>query len=526
MSATEDADPPAAPASGVDQFQVLAWMDAAFAVLAQSRWAPQLDIEGVSALEALRSETMISLLRLGREGSQAATPTGTSLQQRLVQFARSAGYRVKMFAKEAGARSSAGRWSPARIVMFPTEPTHWQMMQPVVEELRHPGDGCACFTSRPKLWERLSAARVPLALTQACWPREINAARARGRRLALALPSDPGVQLPPFPARANPAQLRQIIYELLATYLPTVVEARTIADLLLDRVQPGVIMVGNDITLEGRVISTVAQTRGVATVTSQHGNVAGNPLHGRHLVDRLLLFGEASHRVVRAYGQGEQQLAVTGPTHLDQRPQQSGQVHALVRERLKIDGARPYVLGLLSGARQNFSLRHHLAQVEALAQASAALPDIELVAKLHRVDLTGYYTAAQQRVSGARLHVVAYGAAGYPDKIFDWLQGCRLVITGASTAAVEAMLMQVPVITMDLCNELKGVDFIDAGATWHVRSAADLPAAVRTLLDGGPQAQAIADRAATYLTDCYGPLDGKAASRAADLIRQLARRSG
>ena len=40
--------------------------------------------------------------------------------------------------------------------------------------------------------------------------------------------------------------------------------------------------------------------------------------------------------------------------------------------------------------------------------------------------------------------------------------------------AVEAMLMDVPVITMDFCDELHGVEFIDAGATLHATSIADI----------------------------------------------------
>ena len=45
------------------------------------------------------------------------------------------------------------------------------------------------------------------------------------------------------------------------------------------------------------------------------------------------------------------------------------------------------------------------------------------------------------------------------------------MLTGASAVAVEAMLMDVPVVTMDFCNEIHGVDFIDAGATIHVNTA-------------------------------------------------------
>ena len=58
------------------------------------------------------------------------------------------------------------------------------------------------------------------------------------------------------------------------------------------------------------------------------------------------------------------------------------------------------------------------------------------------------------------------------------------MLTGASTVAVEAMLMDVPVVTMDFRDEIHEVDFIDAGATMHVRTGEALVEAVAEILAG------------------------------------------
>ena len=105
--------------------------------------------------------------------------------------------------------------------------------------------------------------------------------------------------------------------------------------------------------------------------------------------------------------------------------------------------------------------------------------------------------------------------AGYPSDIFQWLDGCPVVLTGASTVAVEAMLMDVPVVTMDFCDEIHGVDFIDAGATMHVRTGNALVEAVGQVLAGrAPDEQAQA-RVRTYLEASFCALDGRSASRGA-----------
>ena len=78
--------------------------------------------------------------------------------------------------------------------------------------------------------------------------------------------------------------------------------------------------------------------------------------------------------------------------------------------------------------------------------------------------------------------VVAEETHGFPRGIIEWLQGCSVVLTGASMVAVEAMLIGVPVITMDFCNEIREVDFIDFGMTTHVTTPEALEATGRDVL--------------------------------------------
>jgi glycosyltransferase involved in cell wall biosynthesis len=156
-------------------------------------------------------------------------------------------------------------------------------------------------------------------------------------------------------------------------------------------------------------------------------------------------------------------------------------------------------------------------------QVSAALPHVTFIAKLHRKDRSSYYERAKQAVPDSRLHVVPYGAEGLPTKIFDWLQGCRALLTGASTVALEAMLMDVPVITMDFCHEL--ADLVDPGAFAHVTTERELNEATRELVSGQPGRFRDDERARARLEDAFGPLDGQSSARIADAILSLNERA-
>src|SRR5690606_15909963 len=132
-----------------------------------------------------------------------------------------------------------------------------------------------------------------------------------------------------------------------------------------------------------------------------------------------------------------------------------------------------------------------------------------------------HYEQIARKVKNSRLIIVDYGVRYLPSSIFDWLQGIRLLLTGASTVAVEAMLMRVPVITMDFLSELRNVPFIDHGATYHVRTFAELGATMTIFLRGELlDIQPVVDG---YLVSTLGPLDGMAAKRIADRIDDLSR---
>ena len=97
-----------------------------------------------------------------------------------------------------------------------------------------------------------------------------------------------------------------------------------------------------------------------------------------------------------------------------------------------------------------------------------------------------------------------------------------MVLTGASTTAIEAMVMDVPVITMDFCRELYKIDFIDYGATLHTTTSAELQGAVQQVLATGRLPDEVQARMQQFLRGTYFSLDGKSSERAAESLRALA----
>jgi UDP-N-acetylglucosamine 2-epimerase len=235
----------------------------------------------------------------------------------------------------------------------------------------------------------------------------------------------------------------------------------------------------------------------------------------------LLVHGDKNRQELMQQGVDPKRIDVCGAPNLDNRPRQTGRIHELLQAQLGIRTDDPWILVATSGPGHRISNRHHRLVIDHLRRLSAAMPGVPVVVKLHRKDRIAHYREALQGCDSSRLLVVSDGAPGFPRDILHWLQGCPVVLTGASTVGVEALLMDVPVVTMDFCDEIHEVDFIDAGATIHVRTAESLENAVREILAARGPREDVRSQVQAYLNAAFFALDGCSSNRGAKALRAM-----
>jgi len=500
-------------------YEIDQWMGNGFSILKGSAWSPALEYDGVDVLEALRSPLFTILLGLGQHGSDERwTNRGGSIFAALANGVQS---RISDYIgrKMVGRNSAEVKQVP--VVFWPREPTHIQVQHPVSTALREMGIDNQFLVCQPGMFNELQLRGIQSAYTRAIWCNDLTVAWRNGKRVARLLKKDPGVTLPPFPLGVRNDLVVEVVRRRVSQLIPRVHEAITSTNKLIDTRTPRILVVGNDLTFEGRTASLVAHLKGLQTVCMMHGSVSGSPLQRHHLAGSVLVYGQNSKRQLLSYSMKQSQITICGPPHLDNRPTQTYKVHPKIQTLLNLNG-KPLVLVATSGPGHSVSLLHHKMIIENIMRLSQRLPDIHFVAKLHRKDRVEYYKRIQKLlVPGSKLDVVPNGINGVPSSIFDWLQGCSAVLTGASTVATEAMLMEVPVVTMDFRKELDGVDFIDGATTLHVTNFRDLEEAVRMILYCPETIASLKVKAHTFISDEYFGLDGLSSKRCAQTIRKL-----
>jgi UDP-N-acetylglucosamine 2-epimerase len=493
--------------------EVLASVARVSAALRQSSRFELLDLDGCDALDVLVSPLFTGALNAVRT---QRLPAARSPLARAKTWAS----RVKQRWNERRRGALAAAIGKTDILFWPREITHIAVLNPVAEVLKSRGSEYRFVTSDLKTFNDARLAGLNPSLAGAAWPSEIRRAAANGRRRArqLVRQGTPANLLPEDP---DGELITASMHRTLCLHLENAAVATATGRLVLEHFRPRVLVVGNDLTMEGRAACLEASRRGIPTAAFMHGNITGGVLHGEHCADQLLVFGEAHRRILMDLGTDSSHITICGAPQLDRRVRPSQTIDPRLKAGLKLRDGHPWILVATSGPGQSVSHAHHAQVVENLARLARSLPDVPMVCKLHRKDRVEYYDDLLSQCADLNVSVVPRSNTAYPYDIFEWLKGCSLVLTGASTVAVEAMLMNVPVITMDFFGELTNVDFIEAGATVHVTSAEELQTAVHSVLKSGLPAEVQAS-VRKYVEDAFCSLDGKSAERGANALVEMA----
>lgn len=305
------------------------------------------------------------------------------------------------------------------------------------------------------------------------------------------------------------ATLNEVVAAGLSRLLPFSYSLESI----LRKCSPGAIVLGNPSTLEGRVGRELAPRSGLPTIAIQHGTLfPRDPLSRDLLISRMCVWGSAGKETLLGWGVPSDQIMVTGDPH--ERP---------VRESLSVasDSAREEVLVALSGPGHSVGQAEHGQLVKLLVTAAKLDCAGRWRVRLHRKESRQLYDELLAREAVPNLRIES--ARETTESLEDRLGQSAVLVTTTSTAAAEALLAGVPVVTMARPVGEMVPDFVAVGATTHVPAQARVLAdAVRAIRERGP-APDVAAAASRYVEAFFGPRDGLAARRIAKVILDVCR---
>jgi hypothetical protein len=253
---------------------------------------------------------------------------------------------------------------------------------------------------------------------------------------------------------------------------------------------PKLLVLGNDLLGYCRLAERLAQKKGIPIACIQHGSMNQlNPLYRHIRADRYFVFGENTFSELAQMGIAAERLCIAGAPAM----QEIGGKRAI--------GFFPngYALAMFSGIGHSTSAAHHRRIVRALEPLAKLLHPVALLVKLHPKESKTAYSSIQGQAT-------VWGNEDLKTRSMDTLaliRGARFLVTGASTAAQEAMCFGVAVFTLDFEGEYPDADFIRAGATIHCQREEDFLEKTQTFLQNPLVFSAVLQRAKKFAAQTY-----------------------
>jgi hypothetical protein len=296
----------------------------------------------------------------------------------------------------------------------------------------------------------------------------------------------------------------------------------------LDRIAPRVVVTYAEAGGWGRAIVLEARRRGVPVAGLQHGFIYRHWLNYLHEPDEMapsaaapgdrgfprpdltLLFDRHAEEHLRVAGSfPPEALLVTGSPRLD----------ALVAAAARLSPADLEAVrrqtGAAPGARLVLVASKH-AQIgrvfPALVEAARRVPEVHLVVKCHPAEVPDPYLADARGF--ARVTVASASA-----DLAALLAASRAIVTVNSTVALDALVLGVPALVVDLPNNLS--PFVEAGVMAGAASVEAIEPRLRAIVEDSAERRALLERREAFLARYAIGSDGRAAARAAEAIVAL-----
>ena len=232
----------------------------------------------------------------------------------------------------------------------------------------------------------------------------------------------------------------------------------------------------------------------------------------RHLhADKIVVMGEGIKETYLESGLEPGRIVVTGVAHFDLLFNRNKEQDDKILSECGICPSSRIIMF----ATQNISGGETEQSLIGVISVVLKFEDIQLVIKVHPQEDIAICQAIAERYHNPRIHVVK------DIEVYALISRCELLITKHSTTALEAMLVDKPVITINLSAQPSHVLYAEEGASLGVNRYEDIePAIMKALYDKEIRSRLQAARE-KFIRRWAGEPDGQASQRIVNVMKEM-----
>jgi hypothetical protein len=319
------------------------------------------------------------------------------------------------------------------------------------------------------------------------------------------------------------------------TFLPLAALNLNLCQEVLIKEKPNIILLVDEYLLFGRSLLIAATEKQIPTFAIQHGVITithpgyiynkqevaqdGNPFFPYSPIPtKTALYGKYYERIlIRQSAYPKSRLVITGQPRYDVIQSASDIYYKQdFCRRYNLDPSKNFALLIT----QPFPIKK--ARTEFVIPTSQALKQIEnlqIIVKPHPSESAHWYADLLTR------HGIEATVLSPKSDTIEALSISDLVIAVNSTTIIEALLLNKPVVVVNLSNFPEVLPWVSNGAAIEVNNADALLQTFQNVLEGGQIMQTLSEGRQRFLKDQIYKNDGKATNRVIETVLSLIRLS-
>ena len=257
---------------------------------------------------------------------------------------------------------------------------------------------------------------------------------------------------------------------------------------LINDIKPKYCFVGNDLTFHGRMLSLLSKSK-LKTMSFQHGNVYDDFKSKNHIVDMFFCYSSHSKDILKKNFLGD--LVVSGSLFHNAMQNKKNDLQEIFEKCIKYNN---YSLIAFSGHGHSTSSENYKKQINIIEKLISIYNEYFFVFKLHPKENIEFYSNI---INKKNVYFVKDNSIFNSYSIYPLLEKAKLLITGVSTVAIEAMLMKKKVICLDPFFEYNDNELVKNNLLKYVNNYIGLESAYL-------EDNQFNDRSFSYASDYFG----------------------
>ncbi len=283
----------------------------------------------------------------------------------------------------------------------------------------------------------------------------------------------------------------------------------------------GIILTRGDLAPRGRSLVMIGRQYGIPSLLVQPGATSALD-SGRGFVplisDRTAVWGQATKDLLIKFGVKPEKISITGSAEFDEYIK-GQKINEGIFKELGIENKRFFLLATQPFDETAFSNKERMEIINALISLMREFPDKYLVISLHpreKEDL------ARKLVKQSNVTNIKIAKSG---NIRSFLEKCDLIMTIRSTTALEAMILNKPLVILNMLNCRDATKMFEKFNTAkRVRNREEFSKIIREVLTEKYRKKYAKNRK-KFVNWYFHKLDGRSTERVINLIESMMKRS-